>query len=78
MSIYAKINSENIVDNVILCEDSDIGFTQKGNILKQTESTNFASVGHTYDAENNKFDLHQPFDLGPINENLDWESPARP
>lgn len=75
MSIYAKINSENIVENVILCEDSEIG-TQKGNHIKVTESTKNASVGYTYDAENNKFIASKPFESWTLNEKFDWVSPV--
>jgi hypothetical protein len=75
MSIYAKINSENIVENVILCEDSEIG-TQKGIHIKVTESTKNASVGHTYNAENNKFISSKPFESWSLNENFDWVSPV--
>jgi hypothetical protein len=75
MSIYAKINSENIVENVILCEDSEIA-TQKGIHIKVTESTKNASVGYTYNAENNKFISPKPFESWSLNENFDWVSPV--
>ena len=75
MSKYAKINSENIVENVILCEDSEIG-TQAGYHVKVTDLTKNAVIGSTYDADNNKFISPKPFESWSLNENFDWVSPV--
>jgi hypothetical protein len=74
MTLYAKINSENVVENVILCEDSEI-ITQAGIHIKVTDLTKNASIGQTYDAENNKFIAPKPFESWTLNESFDWVSP---
>lgn len=75
MSIYAKINSENIVENIIVCEDSEIS-TQTGLHVKITESTNEAKIGYDYVIEKNKFKAPQPFESWTLNEEtLIWEAP---
>jgi hypothetical protein len=74
MSKYAKIE-QNIVTNVILCEDSEIG-TQNGYHVKVTDLTKNASLGSVYDAENNKFISPKPFESWILNESFDWVSPA--
>lgn len=77
MSKYAKINSENIVENVIDCEDSAIG-TQIGRHIKVTEGTGRASIGYTYNEEHNKFISIKIYDSWILNKDLIWESPAGP
>lgn len=76
MSNYAKINSENIVENIIVCEDSEIG-TQSGHHIKVTSDTNAPQVGHEYVAEKNKFKAPKPFESWILNEEtVKWESPV--
>jgi hypothetical protein len=75
MSIYAKINSENIVENTIECEDNLIS-TIVGNYVKVTEETKQASVGFTFDAESVKFISPKPFESWILNASYDWESPT--
>jgi hypothetical protein len=70
---YAKIEN-GIVTNVIVCEDSQIG-SQNGDHIKVTSLTKNASIGHTYDAENNKFIAPKPFESWTLNESFDWVSP---
>jgi hypothetical protein len=78
MSKYAKINSEDIVENAIICEDSQIS-TFDGEWVKVTEATNDAHVGHPYNRENNKFIAPKPpFDSWELNADFKWESPAGP
>lgn len=74
MSIYAKINSENIVENVIVCEDSEIT-TQNGKHIKITENTKTAAIGHSYNEIDNKFIAPKPYDSWLLDENFDWVSP---
>lgn len=78
MSIYAKIE-ENIVTNIIVCEDSQIG-TQYGHYVKVTENTNEAKFGYEYDFDKNKFKSPQPFESWTLNaDTLIWEAPkAKP
>jgi len=76
MSNYAKVNSENIVENIIVCEDSEIG-SQNGHHVKVTADTNTPQIGHEYVAEKNKFKAPKPFESWTLNENtLKWESPV--
>lgn len=78
MSIYAKIEN-NIVTNIIVCEDSQIG-TQNGHHIKVTDSSNEAAIGHEYDSIKNKFKGPQPYESWTLNEDtLVWEAPiAKP
>ena len=72
---YAKIEN-NIVINVIVCEDSEIS-TQTGTHIKVTENTNEPVQGFEYNLEKNKFTSPQPFESWVLNEEtLVWESPA--
>ncbi len=52
MSKYAKINSENIVENIIICEDSQVGLLS-GKFVKVTDASREAEIGYEYrpDAE---------------------------
>jgi len=77
MSKYAKINLENIVENIIVCEDSQIS-TLSGNYIKETENTNRAEIGYEYSLEKNKFKAHQPYESWTLNEEtLIWEAPVQ-
>lgn len=71
---YAKIEN-GVVTNVIVCEDSQIG-SQNGDHIKVTSLTKNASIGHAYDAENNKFIAPKPFDSWTLDEDFNWVSPA--
>jgi hypothetical protein len=74
MSKYAKINSENIVENVIVCEDSQIG-TQSGDHIKVTDITRDAVLGGSYDSINNKFINLKPYQSWVLGEDFNWQSP---
>ena len=77
MSKYAKIEN-NIVTNVIICEDSYIG-TQPGHHVKVTDFTNEPIIGFEYDYNKNKFKSPQPYESWTLNEEtLVWESPDGP
>lgn len=78
MSKYAKINSENIVEKVIICEDSEIG-TQAGRYIKVDSSTNEPVVGSEYHPTVNKFTEEKPpYDSWILNSDYKWESPEGP
>lgn len=79
MSNYAKINENNIVDNVIVCDDYNIS-SLPGVYVKETEDTGSASVGFTWNKEKNKFIKLQPYGSWTLNEDsCEWEPPvARP
>jgi hypothetical protein len=75
ISTYAKIE-ENIVTNLILCSDSEIG-SQSGMHIKVTDSTNKAGIGYEYNSEKNKFKAPQPYESWTLNEDtLLWEAPV--
>jgi len=59
MSFYAKINSNNIVENVIVCEDSNIGLFD-GYYVKVTSSTNQPYIGAEFKKEVEKFVEQKP------------------
>ena len=76
MSIYAKIDENNIVINLIECEDADIS-TQNGKHVKVTQQTNNAVIGYEYVPEKNKFKSEQPFPSWTLDEEtLLWNSPT--
>jgi hypothetical protein len=75
ISTYAKIE-ENIVTNLILCSDSEIG-SQSGMHIKVTDSTNKSGIGYEYDSDKNKFKAPQPYESWTLNEDtLLWEAPV--
>lgn len=66
MSNYAKIEN-NIVVNVIVCDDSNIS-SLDGEYIKITESTNDATINGQYNKEHNKFadtKIHESWILNP-------------
>lgn len=77
MSQYAKINSENVVENVIVCEDNSISLFE-GRWIKITNEMNVVATGSEYVAEKNNFiEPKTPFESWVLNEtSLKWESPA--
>jgi hypothetical protein len=78
MSIYAKVNSQNIVENVIICEDSQIAYFD-GEHIKVTNNTNTPYVGGEYRRDAGKFiEVKPPYDSWILNNELKWESPAGP
>jgi hypothetical protein len=75
MSLYAEVNSDNIVTNIIVCDDSNISIFS-GNFIKVTESTKNASIGDFWDLENNKFLKPKKYDSWVLDENFEWVSPS--
>lgn len=78
MSIFAKINSENIVENVIICEDKDIGLLDGVYIKEDHAITNKATLNSFYDEIKNKFISPKPYPSWVLNSNSIWESPVGP
>ena len=74
MSLYAKINSNNIIDNVIVCEDSQISLFD-GVYVKMTSETGVPETGERYDASSNKFIPRQPYPSWALGEDYKWHSP---
>lgn len=75
MSKYAKINQENIVENTIECEDSNISLFL-GAYIKVTESTKDTNAGDFWDPENKKFINPKPYESWILDENFNWVSPS--
>ena len=73
MSKYAKIEN-NIVNRVIICEDSQIN-TFEGTFIKVTTDTYDAYVGYSYNQESNKFISLKPYDSWVLGEDFKWHSP---
>lgn len=71
---YAKINSDNIVENTIVCNDSQISLLQ-GTFIKITESTRDCSVGDSYIPTESKFVSVKPHESWTLDENFNWISP---
>lgn len=78
MSTYAKINSDNIVENVIIAEATFIS-TQSGTWIEVTSSTGNTNTGEVYSKEHGKFIPTKPFDSWVFDEDtFDWVSPVGP
>jgi len=76
MSLYAKIDSNNNVENIIVCEDSQIS-SLSGAYIKSTDSTGVAGIGMTWRPDKNKFVKIKPFESWTLNEEtLSWEAPV--
>jgi len=86
MAHFAKIDSNNIVTQVIVSEKDFINTgkvgdeflwiqtSYNGNFRKQ-----YAKVGDTYDKTKDKFISPQPYSSWTLDENDDWQPPtARP
>lgn len=73
MSKYAKIEN-NLVVNVILCEDNVIS-SMPGAHIKITSETKEAAIGYTFDTEILKFIAPKPYDSWILNDSFEWESP---
>ena len=83
MSHFAKINSSNIVTEVIVAEQDFINSgvvgdsflwvqtSYNGNFRKQ-----FANVGDTYDTTKNKFIKAKPFASWTLDVSDDWQPPT--
>ena len=86
MSHFAEINSNGIVQRVIVAEQDFInsGLVGDSFLWVQTSYNNnfrkqFAGAGDTYDSTKNKFIRAQPFASWSLDENDDWQPPiAKP
>jgi hypothetical protein len=77
MSKYAKINSENIVENIILAEDSVIS-SLDGFYVKVTDSSRNAEIGYMYNQEARKFIQKSIYPSWTLNEEtLVYEAPVQ-
>ncbi len=74
MSNYAHIVN-NLVDNVIVCEDSNVSLLS-GTYIKITDERGAAQIGATYNSEKDKFIKAQPYPSWTLDENDEWISPT--
>jgi len=73
MSKYAHI-IDNVVDNIIVCEDSNISLFP-GTYVKVTNERGDAKNGGSYNSQKDKFIDPQPYPSWTLNEEDIWESP---
>lgn len=86
MSHFAKLDSNNIVENVIVAEQSFINSGVVGDSflwIQTSYNDNFrgkyATVGDTWDKVNEQFVSPQPFASWTLDANFCWQAPtARP
>lgn len=88
MAYFAKINNDNLVENVVVTDDTQpnkgLDWLQSnfpGNWIECFEDggkrKNFASVGGSYDPELDAFIAPKPFDSWTLNkETAQWEAPV--
>jgi hypothetical protein len=81
MSIYAKINSENIVENVIVAEQDfidslpDSSFYKLGQFPVISKKPR-ANIGNIYISELDIFVEPKPYASWILDENYDWQPPV--
>jgi len=76
MSKYAKINSDGIVENIIIGEDSSISLLD-GFYVKVTESSRNAEIGYVYNQIAEKFIQKSIYPSWTLNEEtLIYEAPV--
>ena len=84
MSHFAKLDSNNIVENVIVAEQDYINSGVVGDAFLWVQTSyngnfrkNYAGVGFTYDVVRNAFIPPQPFNSWTLNEDTcRWDSPV--
>ncbi len=76
MSLYAKINSDNIVENIIVCEDSQVHLLD-GIHIRVTDETKNPFIGFPYSQELGKFKEGAAYPSWTFNEStFEWEAPV--
>ena len=83
MSHFAKLDSDNIVTEIITAEQDFINSGAVGDSFLWVQTSynsnfrkQFAGIGHTYDKINDVFVLPQPFPSWTKNSSHDWEPPT--
>ena len=83
MSHFAKIDSDNIVTQVIVAEQDFINSGQVGDsfLWVQTSYNNnfrkqYAGKEFTYDKANDVFILPQPYSSWTLDDSFDWQPPT--
>ena len=75
MRSFAKVNTNNIVEDIISCDEHGLPDFIEGNYIESTEETKRASISGTYDQVNNKFIDKKPYESWTLNSEFDWEAP---
>ena len=82
MSHFAKIDSNNIVTEVVVAEQDFINSGKVGDsfLWIQTSYNNnfrkqYAGIGYTYDKVNDVFIVPKPFKSWTLDSNQDWQPP---
>ena len=83
MSHFAEINSDGVVQRVIVAEQNFINSGAVGDSFNwvQTSYNNnfrkqFAGIGYTYDKAKDKFISPQPYPSWSLDSNDDWQAPT--
>ncbi len=84
MSHFAKINSDNIVTEVIVAEQDFIDSGLVGDTSEWVQTSynnnfrkNYASIGGIYDLARDAFYIQQPYPSWILNETIcQWEAPT--
>lgn len=85
MSHFAKLNSSNIVENVIVAEQDFINSGVVGDSFLWVQTSyngnfrgKYASVGDTWDKVNEVFILPQPYPSWTLGAGFIWNAPTPP
>ena len=83
MSHFAKLDTNNVVTNVIVSEQDFINTGAVGDSFRwvQTSYNNnfrkqFGSIGYTYDKVNDVFILPKPYASWTLDASFDWQPPT--
>ena len=83
MSHFAKLDSDNIVTEIIVAEQDFINSGAVGDSFLWVQTSynsnfrkQFAGIGYTYDKINDVFVQPQPFPSWTKNSSHDWEAPT--
>ena len=83
MSHFAKIDTNNVVTEVIVSEQNFINSGKVGDsfLWVQTSYNNnfrkqYAGIGYTYDKVNDVFISPQPYPSWTVDASFDWQSPT--
>ena len=83
MSHFAEINSDGVVQRVIVAEQDFINSGAVGDsfLWVQTSYNNnfrkqFAGIGYTYDKAKDKFIAPKPYPSWSLDSNDDWQAPV--
>ncbi len=83
MSHFAKIDSNNIVENVIVAEQDFINSGAVGDSFLWVQTSyngnfrgKYASIGDTWDQVNERFVSPQPFASWALDADFNWQAPV--